>query len=125
MKTPTISYFIFLISMLSIFSCSVEDKITSAYMMDEIMGHTVKGLDGSWTFDFKEEFLDHRILSQTREEKKLKVDVEFILEDMDDEKFFYLHTILDFRLIDNKWIFIQGKQLKYKEVSNKSLPKQE
>jgi len=41
------------------------------------------------------------------------VDTEFIMEGLPNNKLYYLHAILEYRLINQDWKFIEGVQIKY------------
>lgn len=85
------------------------------------MGATIAGSYGTWVFESPDEILDVKINSQTRTEDILKVDTEFILEGMSSKKIFYLHSLLEYKLINREWKFIAGEQLKYlKDYESKS-----
>lgn len=114
----------FLIVFFSFFSCTDQKEVTVEQVKTDIIGTTIGGKYGAWYFGNPTKFVDVKINKQERTDETLMVDTEFILQGgRDGQQLFYLHATLEFILINRKWRFVEGKQIKYlKDYESRSLP---
>jgi len=123
-STMNIKYLLFLLLGLSLLSCSDQKEVTVEQIKKDIFGVTIDGKYGAYYFNDPTSFISVRIVDQKRTDEILMVDTEFILEgDQGNQNFYYLRAMLEFMLINRKWRFVEGKQIKYlRDYGSKSFP---